>query len=52
MHVEVAPGEDLEQGLPVQVDLVEVLVLLVVDVGIRKSMDIAKRGTLWIQSVL
>lgn len=37
MHVEVGAREDLEEGLAVEVDLREVLVDLVIDVGVGEA---------------
>lgn len=48
MHVEVAPGQQLEEGLSIEVDLLEVLIFLVINVGICESM-LGQEGTLWRQ---
>ncbi len=37
MDVEVGPGDDLEEGLAVEVDILELPVLLVVDIGVSES---------------
>ena len=37
MDVEVALGHDLEEAFPVEVDLLELLVFLIVDVGVGEA---------------
>ena len=38
VHVEVAAGENLEEGFPIKVDFGELFVFLVVEIGIGESM--------------
>ena len=48
MHVEVASGEDLEEGLRVEVDFVKALIFLIINIGICESM-LGSGDTLWRQ---
>jgi hypothetical protein len=37
VHVEVHPWQDLEQGLPVEVDLLKFVIDLVIDIGVGET---------------
>ena len=48
MYIEIAPGEELKEGLSVKIDFLKFFVFLIINVGISESM-LGNKNTLWRQ---